>query len=202
MKKFYLSILAITLLGLPACARTIEVEALSDFSTKNPPKYYSVKLLGDIQLEKDLTLNEGDILEGEITDVTKPKRLKRDASFSFVPLKIINTEGNTVQIKETHIASYTTILNKGQLAKSAALTVGNHFVKGISVGVSAIEGAVKNEEDNRLKSSAIAVYESTPISYVEKGQELNIKKNQIFYLKFDEYNEKDEPNYEFTPANN
>ena len=85
------------------------------------------------------------------------------------------------------------------------LSVGNHFVKGISLGYHAVEGAVKNEEGNRFKSSAVSVYESTPFSYVEKGEEIVIPKNNIFILNFKvkgEENEEDKPNYEFTPLEN
>ena len=75
-------------------------------------------------------------------------------------------------------------VNKGQLAKSAALSVGNFFVKGLSMGVAAVSGAIKNEDDNRLKSSAGAMYEASPFSLVKKGEDLYIEKNTHFFLKF------------------
>ena len=45
-------------------------------------------------------------------------------------------------------------------------------------------GNVKNEEDNRFKSSITSAYESSPFSYANKGEDLEIKKSQYFYLKF------------------
>ena len=91
-------------------------------------------------------------------------------------------------------------IDKGQIAKSAALGVGNYFVKGISMGYYAVEGAVKNESDNRFKSSAKSVYENSPFAYVEKGQDIEIKVNDIFGLKFDVDNEDEENEKETTPG--
>ena len=93
-------------------------------------------------------------------------------------------------------------MDKKELAKSASLTVGSYFVKGLSLGVNAVEGAIKNEEGNRFKSSVVNVYENTPFSYVETGNELNILEGDIFWLKFktpnDEEDSENAPNYEYT----
>ena len=70
------------------------------------------------------------------------------------------------------------------MAKKAVLGVGDHFVKGLSMGVAAVEGAVENNEGNRLKSGAKSLYKASPISYVGKGQDIQINKSDIFYLKF------------------
>lgn len=202
MKKILL-ILTLILLSHPVFAKTIPVEALEDFSTKNPPKMMSIKVLNELNLDKELTFKEGFVVEGQIVDVSSPKRLKRSAGFSFVPLKYTNLEGETFEIKNYYPAKYTTKLNKGQVVKSAALGVGNYFVKGLSTGVAAIEGAVKNEEGNRLKSSAVSLYESSPLSYIEKGQDIEIKTGQPFLLNFKVKNEQpDEPNYEYTEIDN
>lgn len=116
--------------------------------------------------------------------------------FTFVP-EVLKTDGKVIELKGYYPAKYTTKLNKGQMAKSAALSVGNHFVKGLSMGYSAIEGAVKNEQDNRLKSGAVSLYESSPLSYVEKGHEIEIAEEQIFLLNFKVKDVEDLPNYEY-----
>ena len=113
-----------------------------------------------------------------------PKRLKRNAKFSFKPEWYIDTNGSKHNLNETVKATYTTTLNKVQLAKKAVLGVGNHFVKGLSMGVAAVEGVVENEEGNRLKSGAKSVYDASPLSYSEKGKDIVINENEIFYLKF------------------
>lgn len=196
------------MLSQPVLAKPIAVEALSNFTTENPPKEMSIKLLEDIAVDDTLTIKAETIVDGNVVDVTDPKRLKRNASFTFVPTSYKDERGQVVVIKNYYPAKYTTKVNKGQLAKSAALSVGNFFVKGLSIGYSAVEGAIKNEKDNRFKSSVTEVYQDSPLSYVEKGEELVIEKGQLFFLNFrtkDDVPEEDKPNYEYTelsPNNN
>lgn len=167
-----------------AYSQTVEVESLSNFSTYNPPSSITVKLVEPLVLLPSLTLDAGVYLSGTLVDVVSPKRLKRDASFSFKPETYTTVDGEIHNLDIDVIASYTVPLDKGQLAKNAALGVGNFFVKGLSMGVAAVKGAVQNEEENRIKSSAVSVYEASPFSYVEKGEDLDIKFSQSFYLKF------------------
>lgn len=209
MKKFCWTIfLLLIMLSQPVLAKPIAVEALSNFTTENPPKEMSIKLLEDIAVDDTLTIKAETIVDGNVVDVTDPKRLKRNASFTFVPTSYKDERGQVVVIKNYYPAKYTTKVNKGQLAKSAALSVGNFFVKGLSIGYSAVEGAIKNEKDNRFKSSVTEVYQDSPLSYVEKGEELVIEKGQLFFLNFrtkDDVPEEDKPNYEYTelsPSNN
>lgn len=201
MKKFYLYCLVIMgMLVQPVFAKTVPVQALEDFSTANPPRTMRVKILDGVVIDDNLLFENGYIVEGKIVDVKDPKRLKRDATFTFVPMNFMDDKGNISIIKGYYPAKYTTKINKGELAKSAALGVGNFFVKGLSMGYSAVEGAVKNEKDNRFKSSVNAVYEDSPFSYVEKGGEIVIQKEQNFYLNFkvkDEPEEEELPNYEY-----
>ncbi len=200
MKKLLYILLLSGLLCCPVFAKTVSVQAMEDFTTEKPPEAMYVKILEDITFDETLSFKSGDIIEGKVVDVTDPKRLKRNATFSFVPVSYRNSNGETIEIRGYYPAKYTTKLNKGQLAKTAALGVGNFFVKGLSLGYSAVEGAVKNEKDNRFKSSVNEVYEDSPFSYVEKGGEIVIKKDQVFYLNFkvkDEPDEDELPNYEY-----
>lgn len=198
-KSFFILIGMYFMLSQPVFAETIHVQSMEDFSTANPLSSLSVRIIDDITLDEEVTFHQGYVVKGKIIDVKEPQRLKRDASFVFVPIEYKDRNGNTFDIKGYYPAKYTTKLNKGDLAKSAALGVGNYFVKGLSAGFTAIEGAVKNEKDNRLKSSVNAVYESTPFSYVEKGNDITIEKYQNFLLNFKtkEEEEVEEPNYQY-----
>ena len=182
MRSLFLSLALSTMLITPAFALNVEVEALSDFSTDNPPKTYSVKIVEPIVTER-LNIQSESILEGKII-AKEAQTLKRDATFSFVPTYLITPEGTVIKVKRNYIGKYRKEVNKGQIAKSVALSAGNMAIKGFSTGYTAVEGLVKNEEGNRLKSSAVAVYESTPLSYVEKGNALQIKKGDHFYINF------------------
>lgn len=200
MKKFYLSMVLSLLLCAPALAKTIEVEALNNFSTANPPKTMTIKVVADVYNdENQLAVPKGTVINGKIVDVKDPKRLKRNATFSFVPTTYTDANGNVNKVKRHFAGKYTTPIDKKKLAKNAALGVGNYFVKGLSMGYNTLEGVVKNEEDNRLKSGAKALYESSPISYIGEGQDIEIKTGEIFYLKFNE--PEDEPNYEYENLN-
>lgn len=200
-RKFYLLIFMIGLFCQPVMAKTVAVEAMSDFSSENPPKTMQIKALEDVALDEKITVKAESVMSGKVVDVISPKRLKRNASFTFVPLNYTDVSGKVEEINNYYPAKYTTKINKGQLAKSVGLGVGSFFVKGLSIGYSAIEGAIKNEKDNRFKSSVTEVYQDSPLSYVEKGEELVIEKGQLFFLNFKtKYDEKEEvvPNYEYT----
>ena len=182
MKKIILGIALSILFVAPAYAVNVEVEALSDFSTDNPPQTYSVKIVNPVSTKQGI-IEGGSIVEGKIM-AKGPKRLKQDATFTFIPTYLVTPEGTVIKAKRNYIAKYKKEIDKGAIAKTAVLSAGNFAVKGFSTGYKAIEGAVKNEEGNRLKSTAVAVYNSTPISYIEKGNALVIKKGEHFYMSF------------------
>lgn len=177
-----------------AYAQTVVVQSLSNFSTYNPPTSISVKLIEPLELDNNTIIEAGANIKGDLVDVVSPRRLKRDASFSFKPKSYTLQNGQTNNISSDITASYTTPLDKGELAKNTALGVGSFFVKGLSIGVAAVSGAVKNEQDNRFKSSVNSAYEASPFSYVKKGEDLEIKKSDLFYLKFPNIKTEDKPN--------
>jgi len=182
MKNLFLLIALSVVMCTPALALNVEVEALSDFSTDNPPQIYSVKTIEPFNTARGI-IESGSIIQGKIT-TQDAKRLKQDATFSFVPTYLVTPQGEVIPVKRSYIGKYRKEIDKKQIAKSAALTAGNFVVKGFSTGFTAIEGAVKNEQGNRLKSTAVAVYESTPVSYIQKGNALKIQQGQHFYINF------------------
>ena len=187
-QKFLYSVLLLSILVCsPAYAQTIEVKALEDISTANPSKTTSVQLLEPVEIKKDKFVGEGAILNGNLIDVVSPKRLKRDADFTFEPKSYTDSEGKTRKIKANIKASYTEPIDKKQVAKKTVTTAGNFFVQGFSMGVAAVEGAVKNQDGNRFKSSVSSVYEASPLSYAKKGEDIEIKAGQVFFLKFPSY---------------
>ncbi len=203
MLKKFITLSIILTMSSPAFAEMMTVEAVTPFSTENPTPTLKVKVLEDCELDENFVVKKGTTITGKTTDVVSPKRLKRDASFSFIPERYTNN-GITYEFQDEYIGKYATKIDKKELAKSASLTVGNFFVQGLSLGVNAVTGAIKNEEGNRFKSSAVNVYEHSPFSYVENGNELNIQTGDIFYLKFKtkKDNDEEQPNYEYTPIEN
>lgn len=188
-KSLFAAILLATfmIVGLPVFADTMAVETLTDISTETPKEPIKLRVVKNCRLG-DIELKTGYILNGHILTVTDPKRLKRDASFTFAPESYTDLDGNVVKINVLYEGKYSPNfeIDAGKVAKSAALTVGNQLISGFKMGYQAIEGAIENEEGNAVKSAAMNVYENSVFSYGEKGGHLHIKSLTPFGLKFEE----------------
>lgn len=189
MKKFFIILSFVLLFGIqPAMAKTIKVQAVTNFSTANPPSIWQVRVAEDFYLEDGTHYYAGSIIEGKIVDVTDPQRLKRNAAFKFIPLSYYDSNTNQVyKVNKKITGKYNALgdIKAGTVVKKGAIAASSHFISGfIAPGVALVEGAVKNEEGNRAKSAAVSVYESTPLSYINKGKELEIQKDQIFSMSF------------------
>ena len=203
MKKF-LVILLMLVVAQPVLAKNVKVEAMSDFSTANPPTTWSVKVVESFTVNSGYTVPEGAIIKGKIENVTSPKRLKRPAGFTFVPQTYYDSHLGTQNVTMSVEGKYSAMsdVTVQSVAKTGAITAGNMLISGfIGPGVALVEGAVKNEEGNRAKSAAVSVYESSPLSYVNKGKELEFKKGQVFIMSFklkdEEDKVEDKPNYTY-----
>ena len=194
MKKkslIYILSLFLSISTVFAASDKIHVAATEEFNTANPSKTINVRVIEEGTLGSHL-LKADDTIHCNIVKVTDPKRGKRAASFAVCPISY-TSDGYTNQIKENYYGKYAEkVLSKEELknvdamkvGKKAAVSVGNHFVKGVAPAISLAEGMVKNEEGNRLESGMKQVYKDSPLSYAEKGQELKIKPGDTFYLIF------------------
>jgi len=209
MKRFLLVLTAFLIIN-PVFAKNIKVEALSDFSTVNPPKTWKIKVIEGFVADNGQVVNSNTILEGKIIDVASPKRLKRAATFTFVPQTYYDPQvGYTKDVKRDFQGKYSskTEMTAKNVAKKGAMTAGNIFIGSfVAPTVGLVEGAVKNEKGNRAKSAVVSAYENTPLSYANKGKELEFKKGQIFIMNFklkseEEESENDKPNYTYEIVN-
>lgn len=169
-------------------AVSVEVQALSNFNSLYPVKKMKIMSMEKVEFENGIVFENGTIVEGDIVEVKQPKRAKLNASFKFQPTSY-TYNGKTVKVLDSDfIGKYKEKkpLDKGELALSAATTAGEFFLKipMLSQGVSLAKGMIKNPEDNRLKSGVVQVYKDSPLSYVEEGKDIIIKKEDVFYLKF------------------
>ena len=193
----------------PVIAKNIKVEALSDFSTVNPPKIWKIKIIEGFVADNGQAVHPNTIVEGKIIDVTSPKRLKRAAAFTFVPQTYYDPRiGYTQDVKRDFQGKYSskTDMTAKNVAKKGALTAGNLLVGSfVAPAVGLVEGAVKNSEGNRAKSAVVSAYENTPLSYASKGKELEFKKGQVFIMNFklksEEELEENKPNYSYEIVN-
>ena len=207
MKKILLTLICLSQISACFAADYLKVTAMEDFSTDSPKDTFNVRLREEGTLGK-YELPTNSILHCQVLQVVDPKRGKRNAVFIVKPLTY--TQGaETLQIQEEMYGKYTTVVlskeeNKklpyGKMIKNGALMVGSYFVKGLSIGVAFVEGVAKNEQDNRLKSGVTNAYEESPISLVEKGEQLDIKTGDDFYFVFKTEEDVQEPNYTYIPA--
>ncbi len=191
--KILLSLLSLffTLTTVNAANDKVHVSIVGEFDTAHPSQSIDVSVIEDGTLGSHI-LKKGDVMHCNIVKVTDPKRGKRSASFAVCPTSY-TSNGETVTIEENYYGKYASkVISKEELkkvdkvkvGKKAVLTVGNHFVKGLTAGVTLAEGMIENEEGNRIESGVKKVYKESPLSYVEKGQELKIDSGETFYLIF------------------
>lgn len=194
LKRILLTLACICINVAASMAATqIKVIAAEEFTTENPSEMINV-IVPEETVLGEYTLGTNSTLHCKLLKVVDPKRGKRSAGFFVQPTSFTYQDETTV-IKEDMYAKYSKfVLSKEELkkippfkiAKSAALSIGNYFVKGISIGYYFLEGAVKNEEGGRLKSGAKSAFDATPLSLVEEGAELDIKVGDEFYFVFSE----------------
>ena len=140
-----------------------------------------------MKLDEGVILEQGTIVKGMMVDVIPPKRLKRDATFSFMPTMYTTPDKTTYKLNRKYVGKFSPKIeiDKGELAKTAALSVGDFFVKGLSTGFYAVQGAIKDEKGNRLVSSVNNVYENSLFSYISKGDSTYIAAQSLFTFRFD-----------------
>jgi len=186
-----LAILLFTNLSVNAASDKVHVTSLTDFSTANPTQKIDVRVIEDSAIG-DYKLKAGDIIHCNLLKVTNPKRGKRSASFAVTPISI-SSEDEITEIKENYYGKYAAKIvskeeiknvDKVKVGKKAALSVGNHFIKGVAPAITLAKGMIKNEEGNRIESGVKEVYKSSPLSYIEKGSELTLTPDKPFYLIF------------------
>ena len=173
-------------------ATQIKVVSIQDFSTLEPTETFHAKILEPTKLG-GYSLDVNTVLHCQIFNIIEPKRGKRDASFYVIPTYYSTKDGALIRFEEEMYGKYAKhILSKEELKKipsfktlkKAGLAVGNLFVKGLSTGCAFVEGAWKNEKDNRLKSGVVNAYEESPLSLISEGDQLEIKVGDEFYFVF------------------
>ncbi len=201
MKKFLL-ILSALLIMSPVMAKNIKVEALANFSTAKPPKTWKVKVLEGFVADNGVVVHANTVIEGDIVNVKSPKRLKRNATFKFVPKTYYDPQDGTTKIVKRDFEgkySSTSNIDKKSLAKTGAISAGNMLIGSfVAPTVGLVEGVVSNKEGNRAKSAVVGAYERTPLSYANKGQEMEFKQGQVFVMSFKLKGEEENlPNYSY-----
>lgn len=81
-----------------AQAKTVQVSALEDFNTTNPPQILHVQMNANTRLDYDVMLFQGYQVAGRVSQA--------DGGFSFVPVAFVNFQEEQVPIKKEFAAYY------------------------------------------------------------------------------------------------
>ncbi len=135
------------------------------------------------QINKTECENQNIYEHHELVDITikeyiKAKRGKRSGYY-----KIIYKNRN--DIKEGTMRA-STPKDFENIAKQAGIAITGHILKvpGFSQVVAVSKGLLKpNENQNRLQSAGNNLYQSTPLTYIEKGTEFDVEEDGIVVLK-------------------
>lgn len=187
--KNFLAIIFCFLIS-PVFALNVVVESLSDITSFKHNVSFSAKVLERAEFKSGFVLNKNDVVQGKIIRTVEAKRIKRSGYIVIKP-NAIYREGVKVNYDrdlEAKVTAYskTDWKKTGKTAGlSAGLTVGSHFVPGLSQIFYFSKGVLKPQDDqSRLESGVKSVYENSPFAYIEKGQDLNIEKGDYLVLKF------------------
>jgi hypothetical protein len=100
MKKLLFVIALLTgFFALPATAKTAPVQSLQDFSISQPSQTLLIKILSNVQLNKNLMLHEGYYVLGQIMDVS-------NSTFVFMPIKYQNFHNEVFEINGNYPAKF------------------------------------------------------------------------------------------------
>ena len=153
-------------------------------------KLLSFHTIDNYKLPDNSSIEKGAVVTVKITEYVKPKRGKRNgyAKVHFVSYTV-PTEGNATINKSDEDMDGTlklsTPLDKKELAKHAGVTIVGEALKvpGFSQAVAVSKGLIKpNENQSRLESAGTNLYESTPLTYTETGNNLTIEEDAIVVI--------------------
>lgn len=188
MKKFLLATFIYLALSSTAQAAVIRAISLEDFSTAEPALTYKAQILDTCVLKNGTILSEGSIISGKVTNVSHAKRGKRDGYFDF-KIDTITTASTIKSLSSSNLSARVidyTPLNAKELTFKVARTGAGFVVKGATQGISFAQGFINAKGENRLKSGVVNVYKTSPLAYVEVGEELTVKNGDILIIKVSE----------------
>ncbi len=169
-----------------------------------PDNIYAVtdKLLDskELQVNQEITLisfdsyklpdkteiQKGDSIKIKLIEYKTPSRGKRNG---FYLIELIEA-GDSQREKIAGKMRVSTPKDIKEMAKTAGVMITGKVLKvpGFSQAVAISKGLIKpNENEGRLVSAGKNLYESTPLTYIEKGEDFKAEKDGIVVLKLKLY---------------
>lgn len=131
------------------------------------------------------------IVTVKIKEYIEPKRGKRNG-YLKVQLMSYTIPSENNRIKDAQdLNIYGTLRlstkkDKKEIAKSSGVSVAGHILKipGFSQAVAVSKGLIKpNPEQNRLQSAGTNLYESTPLTLSEYGEDIKIEEDTVVVMR-------------------
>ena len=188
MKK--LLIIFLFIFNMPVFALDVIAESLGNISDFQNT-LFQARVLKRAEFKSGLALNLNDEIEGVIIKSVEAKRGKREGYIIIHPT-VIYREGIEIPFDYKNMEAKVLSFSKAELEKAeekarldASLTIGGHYIPGLSHIFYFFKGlATPSQNQTRIQSGMKSLYENSPLSYIEKGKEMDIKEGDYIMLKF------------------
>ena len=177
MKKNILSILILCLtLCTSADAAVLKAKAIDEISTTAPKEVIKVKLVRDFALTDEIKLKKNYILTGKMLNINEPGKWHKNASFTFIPTSYTDLDEKNHHITKEIKATYRQKMKPD--FKHSEITLGSLMFSPAYIDDSKkiMDGEAKEVWDEYANRS-------TPWG---KGDQIDIKQNEVIYFNFPE----------------
>jgi hypothetical protein len=188
MKKFLIILL---LFLLAHCyAINIVVQSKKDVVKNTKNADFSAIVIQGASFKNNYGFYKDDIINGKIISYSEAKRAKRSAYF-IVSVDSVYRNNQKLKYDYSEIEAKVIKFSEKDMKKlgvkagvTAGLHAAGHYIPGVSPIYYFTKGFVKPEkEETRFASGVKSVYKNSPLSYVEKGDELTIKNDDFLTMK-------------------
>lgn len=157
---------------------------------------YTFQTIERCKISSEEYIENGASVKIAVKKIIPAKRGKRDEYLKIQVLSYTNPlEGNEIINVEKKVVTGTLRLSEEKdlddIRNKTGISVVGHILKvpALTQVVAVSKGLINpNEDESRIVSAGKNLYESTPFTYVEKGNALNIEPDSILVIKVKEYN--------------
>jgi len=129
-------------------------------------------------MSQEMELEHGEAITVKVTEYVPPKRGKRDGYYKV----IFNYKNNGIMQGKMAVAKKADIKD---ISKKAGATIAGHAL-GVTMlpqAYAVTKGLVKpNENQSRIQSAGTNLYNSTPLTYTEKGHDFSLPAGGVVVL--------------------
>ena len=161
-----------------------------DITKNDLYKELDVIVANEYLFDSGMFVEKGSMIRGIIMDIKQPRRGKKNAYIVFKPeyytipseKKYKSLVGEKIFAKSEE---YKGDINKAEILSDVSLAFAGLKIPYISEAVGFVKGFAKpNDENSRFVSGVKSAYDASFLSYIKKGDKLEIKKDNPIILRF------------------